>query len=66
MVESQHIQPTVKQLSINVLVKISGIIFICQYSAVHIYNVHTCKFFFIIKVYFPNLDWMGHEIFFVD
>jgi hypothetical protein len=27
---------------------------------VYIYNVHTCKFFsFIIKVYFPNLDWVG-------
>jgi hypothetical protein len=31
---------------------------------VYIYNVHICKFF-IIKVYFPNLDWVGHEIFFV-
>jgi hypothetical protein len=30
----------------------------------YIYNVHACKFF-IIKVYFPNLDWMGHENFFL-
>jgi hypothetical protein len=39
--------------------------YVCQYSAVYIYNVHTCKFFFIIKVYFPNLVWVGHENFFV-
>jgi hypothetical protein len=39
--------------------------YVCQYSAVYIYNVHTCKFFFIIKVYFPNLVWVGHETFFV-
>ena len=26
--------------------------------------VHTCKIFFIIKVYFPNLDCVGHENFF--
>jgi hypothetical protein len=39
--------------------------YVCQYSAVYIYNVYTCKFFFIIKVYFPNLDWVGHETFFV-
>jgi hypothetical protein len=32
---------------------------------VYIYNVHTCKFFYSIKMYFRNLDWVGHENFFV-
>ena len=36
-----------------------------HYSAVYIYNVHGLQVFFIIKVYFPNLDWVGHENFFV-
>jgi hypothetical protein len=41
--------------------------YVCQYSAVYIYNVHSCNVhscIFIIKVYFPNLDWVGHENFF--
>jgi hypothetical protein len=61
VVESQQIQPTGEQLSINVLVKLGGIMYVnrvylqCSYLQV----------FFIIKVYFPNLDWVGHENFFV-
>jgi hypothetical protein len=40
--------------------------YVCQYSPVYIYNVHSiCKFFIIIKVYWPNLDWVGHEKYFV-
>jgi hypothetical protein len=44
-VESQQIQPTGEQLSINVLVKLAWWNYVRQYSAVYIYNVHTCKFF---------------------
>ena len=64
MVESQQIQPTGEHLSISVLVKLGGIMYV-NTVPVYIYNVHTCKFFFIIKVYFPNLDWVGNENFFV-
>jgi hypothetical protein len=62
--ESQQIQPTGEQLSINVLVKLGGIMYVNTVPCIF-YNVHTCKFFIIIKVYFPNLDWVGHEKFFV-
>ena len=66
VVESQQIQPTGEQLSIVIGDECVGQAlwnYVYQYSAVYIYNVHTCKFFFIIRVYFPNLDWVGHEIF---
>ena len=70
VVESQQIQPTGEQLSINVLVKLGGIMYVMY--AVYIYYVCRvylqCSYlqvFFIIKVYFPNLDWVGHENFFV-
>ena len=36
---------TGEQLSINVLVKLAWWNYVRQYSAVYIYNVHTCKFF---------------------
>ena len=65
VVESQQIQPTGEQLSTYQCVGQAWWNYVCQYSGVYIYNVHTCKFFFIIKVYFPNLDWVGHENFFV-
>jgi hypothetical protein len=68
VVESQQIQPTGEQLSIVIGDECVGQAwwnYVCQYSAVYIYNVcHTCKFFFI-RAYFPNLDWVGHENFFV-
>jgi hypothetical protein len=68
VVESQQIQPTGEQLSI-VIDECVGQVwwnYVCQYSAVvYLQCSHTCKFFFIIKVYFPNLDWVGHENFFV-
>ena len=49
----------------NVLVKLGGIMYVNTVPCIFTINVHTCKFFFIIKVYFPNLDWVGHEKFFV-
>jgi hypothetical protein len=68
VVESQQIQPTGEQLSI-VIDECVGQVwwnYVCQYSAgVYLQCSYTCKFFFIIKVYFPNLDWVGHENFFV-
>ena len=45
VVESQQIQPTGEQLSINVLSSLVELL--CQYSAMYIYNVHTCKFFLL-------------------
>jgi hypothetical protein len=60
VVESQRIQPTGEQLSIVIGDECVGQAFIYVNTVpVYIYNVHTCKVFFIIKVYFPNLDWVG-------
>ena len=63
VVESQQIHPTGEQLSINVLVKFGGIIISIQ---CHVYlQCSYLQVFFIIKLYFPNLDWVGHEKCFV-
>jgi hypothetical protein len=64
LVESQQIQPTGEQLSIvigNECVGQAWWNYVCQYSAgVYIYNVHAyLQVFFIIKLYFPNLDLVG-------
>jgi hypothetical protein len=67
VIESQQIQPTGEQLSIVI-----GDECVCpawwniyvNTVPVYIYNVQPASFF-IIKVYFSNLDWVGHEIFFV-
>jgi hypothetical protein len=50
VVESQQIQPTGEQLSIVIGDECVGQAwwnYVCQYSAVYIYNVHTCKFFLL-------------------
>jgi hypothetical protein len=39
--------------------------YVCQYSAGVYLQCSYLQVFFIIKVYFPNLDWVGHENFFV-
>jgi hypothetical protein len=68
VVESQQIQPTGEQLSIVIGDECVGQAwwnYAGQYGAVYIYNVHTLQVFLIIKVYFPNLDWVGHEKSFV-
>jgi hypothetical protein len=62
--------PTGEQLSIvitvmNTLVKLNWWNYVCQYSAGVYLQCSYQQVFFIIKVYFPNLDWMGHENFFV-
>jgi hypothetical protein len=72
VVESQQIQPTGEQLSIvncnwwwmcwSRLVELCMSIQ-CQY--IFTMFIPASRFFFIIKVYFPNLDWVGHENFFV-
>jgi hypothetical protein len=64
VVESQQIQPTGEQLSVNVLVKLGGIMFVNTVPCIFTMFI-PASFFFIIKVYFPNLDWVGHENFFV-
>ena len=56
VVESQQIQPTGEQLSIVIGDERVGQAwwnYVCQYSAVYIYNVHTCKFFLLLKCIFP-------------
>jgi hypothetical protein len=56
VVESQQIQPTGEQLSIVIGDECVGQVwwnYVCQYSAVYIYNVHTCKFFLLLKCIFP-------------
>ena len=50
VVESQQIQPTGEQLSINVLVKLGGIMYVNTVPCIF-YNVHTCKFV-LIKIIF--------------
>jgi hypothetical protein len=70
VVESQQIQPTGEQLSIvitvmNTLVKLNWWNYVCQYSAGVYLQCSYLQVYFIIKVYFPNLDWVGHENFFV-
>jgi hypothetical protein len=37
----------------------------CQYGAGVYLQCSYLQVFFIIKMYFPNLDWVGHENFFV-
>jgi hypothetical protein len=63
VVESQQIQPTGEQLSINVLVKLGGIMYVNTVPC--IFTMFIPASFFIIKVYFPNIEWVGHEKFFV-
>ena len=46
VVESQQIQPTGEQPSINVLVKLGGIMYVNTVPCIF-YNVHTCKFFLL-------------------
>ena len=63
MVESQQIQPRAgEQLSIVIGDEYVGQArwnYACQYSA----SVYLqCSY---LQVYFPNLDWVGHENFFV-
>jgi hypothetical protein len=72
VVESQQIQPTGEQLSIVTGDECVGQAwwnYVCQYSAgVYLQCSYLQVFFFIIKVYFHNLDWVadwpwvGHEI----
>jgi hypothetical protein len=50
VVESQQIQPTGEQLSINVLVKLGGIMYVNIVPCIF-YNVHTCKFFYYKSVF---------------
>ena len=40
-------------------------IYVCQYSAGVYLQCSYLQVFFIIKVYFPNLNWVGHEKCFV-
>ena len=66
VVESQQIQPTGEQLSIVIGDECVGQAwwnYVCQYSAVYIYNVHTCKFFYYKSVF--SQFRLGHEKFFV-
>jgi hypothetical protein len=68
VVESQQIQPTGEQLSIVIgdeMCWSSLVELLCQYSAGVYLQCSYLQVFFIIKVYFPNLNWVGHEIFFV-
>jgi hypothetical protein len=63
VVETQQIQPNGEQLSIVTGDECVGqawwnYVYV-NTVPVYIYKVHTGKFFFIIKVYFPNLDWVG-------
>jgi hypothetical protein len=68
VVESKQIQPTGEQLSIVIGDECVGLAwwnYVCQYSAgVHL-QCSYLQVFFIIKMYFPNLDWVGHEKVFV-
>jgi hypothetical protein len=45
------------------LVKLGGIMYVNTVPC--IFTMFIPASFFIIKVYFPNLDWVGHEKFFV-
>ena len=68
VVESQDIQPTGEQLSIVIGDEYVGQAwwnYVCQNSAGVYLQCSYLHVFFIIKVYFTNLDWVGHEIFFV-
>ena len=64
MVESQQIQPTGEQLSIVIGDECVGQAWwnYCQYSAGVYLQCSYLQVFFIIELYFPNLDWVGHEI----
>ena len=62
VVESLQIQPTGEQLNIVIGVKCVGQAwwnYVCQYSAGVYLQCSYLQVFFIIKVYFPNLDWVG-------
>ena len=68
VVESQQIQPTGEQLSIVIGDECVGQAwwnYVCQYSAGVYLQCSYLQVFFIIKVYFPNLDWVGHEKFYI-
>jgi hypothetical protein len=44
----------------------SSLVELCMSIQFRVYLQCSClQVFFIIKVYFPNLDWVGHENFFV-
>jgi hypothetical protein len=66
VVESQQMQPTGEQLSIVIGDECVGQDwwnYVCQYSAVYVYNVHTSKFFFYYKSVFSQFrlggSWVG-------
>jgi hypothetical protein len=60
VVESQQIQPNGEQLSIVIGdVGQAWCNYVCQYSAGVYLQCSYLQVFFIIKVYFPNLDWVG-------
>ena len=62
VVESQQIQPNGEQLSIVIgdeFVGQLGCQYVCQYSAGVYLQCSYLQVFFIIKVYFPNLDWVS-------
>jgi hypothetical protein len=68
VVESKQIQPTGEQLSIVIGDECVGLAwwnYVCQYSAGVYLQCSYLQVFFIIKMYFPNLDWVGHEKVFV-
>jgi hypothetical protein len=65
--ESRQIQPNGEQLSIVIGDECVGQWnYVCQYSASVYLQCSYLQVFFIIKVSFPNLDWVGgwvgHEI----
>jgi hypothetical protein len=57
VVESQQIQPTGEQL--NIVIGDECVGQACQYSAGLYLQYSYLQAFFIIKLYFPNLDWVG-------
>ena len=62
VVESQQIQPTGGQLSIVIGDECVGQAwwnYVCQYSAGVYLQCSFLQVYFIIKLYFPNLDWVG-------
>ena len=66
MVESQQIQPTGEQLSIVIGDEWSSLVELCvSIQCRCIFTMFIPASFFIIKVYFPNLNWVGHEKFYV-
>jgi hypothetical protein len=60
---SKYNQLESSSVLINVLVKLGGIMYVNTVPC--IFTMFIPASFFIIKVYFSNLDWVGHENFFV-